>query len=131
MSKLHKKEVDYIGLTKEYMAKKDVHLSKVQIIWIVERFMYYALRVIVHGFTMIIPGNMKFMMYYVNSSNFNQIANEARYARSGAIHGVFFSIKCEGEFPDEYKAEFKPAPKLRSMMEEYLDNPDLAYKLIT
>jgi hypothetical protein len=131
MSKLHRKKVDYIGLTKEHMAKKDVHLSKVQILWILKRFTYYVLKVIIHGFTMIIPGNMRFTMYHVNSSDFNGISKEARYASSGAIHGVFFSIKCEGKFPDEYKTEFKPLLKFRSMMEECLDEPDLAYKLIT
>jgi hypothetical protein len=70
-------------------------------------------------------------MYYVNSSDFVRIDKKAMYARSGAICGVFFSILCEGKIQDEFNATFKPAPKFRRMMEEYLDNPDLAYKLIT
>lgn len=117
--------------TKEYMAQKDVNITTKQILFILYRFLYYTVAALVHGYTVSIVNNMRFSMYYVNSSDFEYIDKQHRFARSGAIHGVFFSVHCEGKFPDKYKAEFKPAPKFRQLMEEYLDDPDLAYKLIT
>jgi len=113
------------------MAKKDVKLTRISIEWILERFFHYALGMIIHGYTVSITRIFRFKMYYVNSSDMGMIDREAMFARSGAIHGVYFSISCEGKFQDEYKARFKPLPKFRQMMEERLDDPDLAYKLIT
>lgn len=131
MSKLLHKKVNYLMATKEYMAQKEVNITAGQILFILYRFLHYTVAALVHGYTVSIVNNMKFSMYYVNSSDFEYIDGQNRFARSGAIHGVFFSVLCEGKLPDKYKAEFKPAPKFRQLMEEYLDDPDLAYKLIT
>lgn len=131
MAGLPSKKVDHIALTRDYMAKKDVILTKGNIVWITERFVHYLLDVLIHGYVFTLAGKLKFWMYYVNSSDFKAIDEEFKYARSGAIHGVFFSIECSGQIPDQYKTEFKPQPKFRKMMEEKLDDPDLAYKLIT
>ena len=131
MTKLVRKKVKHLEATKNYMGEKGVKISQQNILWIIGRFMHYAVAAIVHGHTVILPDNMRFSMYYVYSSDFEYIDKQSMFARSGAIHGVFFSILCKGKIPDKFKALFKPSLAFRRLMEEHLDNPDLAYKLIT
>jgi len=86
---------------------------------------------LIHGYVVTIWRSFKFRMYYINSSDLIKISRLCQFARSGAIHGVYFSIECKGKLIDEFKPHFKPLPKFLEKMEERLDDPDLVYKLIT
>jgi len=130
MGKLHRKPIDYIGSARALIRKKEPRMRNQDVLFILKRFCHYAAEMLCHGLVVNIPGSMKFTPYYVNSSDPEEILKEARFARSAAIHGVYFSMKCTGKFPDEYKAIFKPSTHLRGKMEEFLTEPDLTYKLI-
>jgi len=130
MGKLHRKPIDYIGSARALIRKKEPRMRNQDVLFILKRLCHYAAEMLCHGLDVVILRQMRFTPYYVNSSDLEEVKKEARFARSAAIHGVFFSMRCTGKIQDEYKADFKPSTHLRRKMEECLADPDLTYKLI-
>jgi len=128
---LRRKKVNYISTTREYVKLRNPKLRYIDVIWIMEKFIIYAAKMLVHGYTIRIKDNFNFSLFHFTSDQYEKVEKEYMYTRSPAIHGVFFGVGCTGKMIDKFNPTFKPAKKFRALMSEELDDPDLAYKLIS
>jgi hypothetical protein len=128
--RLYRKKINHISDTRKFFKKWHPKLRDSDIIWIMRKFSFYVAKALAHGTPITIRNNYKLSLYHFSSDEYERIEKEAMYARSPAIHGIFFGIHCEGFLVDKYKVIFKPNKELRNNLSNELSDPDLVYKLV-
>jgi len=98
--------------------------------WVFKRYLYYAVRLLVHGRTLVPRGGLHFSMEYEINDNRNWIKKQARFADTSVMHGLYFTVTHKSPYVEKLNYDFKPSHMFRRMISEQLNDPDLVYNLI-